>query len=91
MSLAWPTKDPGETLDYAINWATVLAGDTINTSTFAISDPSLTTTAHTNTSTVATIWLATGTLGSTYKVTNTIVTAGGRTFVESATITIKAN
>jgi hypothetical protein len=72
-------KDPEEILDYKIIWTDWLEGDTIITSSFAV-DPTgaLTIDSETNTTTEATVWLSGGDRGRKYKVTNHIVTAGGR-------------
>lgn len=72
--------DPQAKLDYAVDWSLWLqTGETITTSTWtvptgitqAMPNPS-------NTSTVATIWLTGGTVGTHYTVTNHIVTSMGR-------------
>ena len=77
-------KTPGETLDYAINWAQWLAltpddtTDTIDTSTWAVPD-GLTQESNAKTDTKTAIWLSGGTAGERYEVVNTVVTDGGRT------------
>ena len=71
-------KDPNATKDYGIDWASFLAGDTIQSSTWIV-PAGLTSSNPSNTSTTTTVWLAGGTLGETYTVTNRVVTAGGRT------------
>jgi hypothetical protein len=91
MPLSWPSKDPDEVLDYSLNWSQALSGDTIVSSDWTISDSSLVENHSTNSSTSATIWLEDGTLNTTYTVTNTIVTAAGRTFQQSANIRILSN
>lgn len=91
MALNWPSKDPDEVLDYSLNWANALGTDTIQTSSWAISDSSLVENHSTNTSSLTVIWLEDGTLNQTYTVTNTITTAGGRTFQQSVSIRILAN
>ncbi len=91
MPISWPSKDSDEVLDYSLNWSSALAGDTIVTSTWAISDSSLVENHSTNSSTSATIWLEDGTTNTTYTVTNTIVTAAGRTFQQSVSIRILSN
>ncbi len=90
-ALNWPTKSPAEVLDYTINWGQALANDTILTSDWAISDASLVETNATNTGTSATIWLSQGTNNVQYVVTNTIVTAGGRTFDQDVNIRVGSN
>lgn len=71
-------KDPQAILDYQIDWSAWLVDDTIATSTWTV-PTGITNTTSSNTTTTATIWLSGGTVGSQYKVVNTIVTAGGRT------------
>lgn len=90
MSLTWPNKDADEVLDYQIDWTDLLDGDTISTSTWLISGSGLTKQSQSNTTTTATIWLQGGTDGTAYVVTNTITTAGGRTFEQAVKIKIKA-
>lgn len=82
------TKDPDSTLDYQIDWATWLDGDTITTSSWA-ADSGLTIDSDTNTVTTATVWLSGGTLGQRYEVTNTIVTTAGRTDERSFIVRIE--
>ena len=71
-------KDPGDTLDYTRRASRFLDGDTIFTSTWTV-EPGITVESSTNDTTSATIWLSGGISGNEYTVTNTIVTAGGRT------------
>jgi len=72
------TKDPSEVKDFAIDWSEALEGDTIATSTWLL--PSgVTESSATNTTTLATIFLAGGTAGSSYVIVNQITTAAGRT------------
>lgn len=72
------TKDPDETLDFPFNWKPELYGDTIFTSTFLLPD-GLTLVSQSNTTNTATPFLSGGNLGVIYRVTNRIVTVGGRT------------
>ena len=81
-------KDPNATLDYGRDWTLWLAGDTIVTSTWIV--PSgLTMTAESNTATTATVWLSGGTFGSSYTVTNRIITAQGRIDDRSLQVVIR--
>lgn len=80
-------KDPQADLDYSINWADWLAGDTLVTSAWATADSTIALGTDTNDDTVTVIWLSGGTLGKSYKVVNTVTTAFGRT--EQRTLTIK--
>lgn len=73
------SKDPSAVKDYIVNWVAWLAGDTITTSTWAVSPSGLTALSPTNTTTTATVWLSGGTDRVLYQVTNRIVTVGGRT------------
>lgn len=72
------TKDPDAVLDYSIDWATWLDGDTISTSDWFVVGSGLTVDSDSNSSTAATVWLSGGVLGRRYVVTNRITTAAGR-------------
>ncbi len=69
--------DVDDVLDYPFNWAGFLAGDTIDTSTFELPDGG-TSVSESSNDTAATIFVQFTTAG-TYRITNRIVTAGGRT------------
>lgn len=77
MSKAY-TKDPDAVLDYSIDWSDWLDADTISTSTWTV-ETGLTKGTVSNTTTLTTVWLSGGTAGTSYSVSNRIVTAGGRT------------
>lgn len=91
-------KETGESLDYYIDWQDenniegeyLEAGETVSTSTWAISEPAGLTLATplTPTSTITGIWASGGTLGVTYRCKNTVVTSEPRTVVRSLYITI---
>ena len=74
-------KDPDSKLDYTLDWSKWLGSDTISTSTWLF-DPStgLTDTAPTVDTAAkrTTVFLAGGSVGTTYRVTNRITTAAGR-------------
>lgn len=74
-----PPKDPSAILDYGFEWEDWLDGDTISTSSWTVSPSGLTASPNTKTSNTTTVWLSGGTVGSTYQLTNTVVTAAGRT------------
>ena len=78
-ALAQFLKDPQEVLDYVTDWGSWLGADTISSSNFTVDDAGITKDSQTNNTTTATVWLSGGSVGSTYRVRNTIVTAGGRT------------
>ena len=76
-------KNPGETLDYTIDWSEWLTGaETISTSTWAV-DTGITTSSPTNSTTITTVWLSGGTLNNIYTVKNTIATSAARTAVRT--------
>lgn len=68
--------------DYTRKWSKWLASDTISTSTWEAED-GLTIDSDSNDTTSATVWISGGTVGQDYCVTNTIVTAAGRTEAKS--------
>ena len=82
------TKDPDAVLDYLIDWTRWLASDKIATSAWIV--PSgLTNVGDSKAATTATVWLAGGTAGQSYTVTNRITTTGGRTEDRSIIIRIE--
>ena len=85
-------KDPDAILDYSVDWAQWLAAspvDTIQTSSFAVIDGgTLSVQTDTTSTTRATVWLQGGTVGESYRVTNTITTAAGRTAERTITLNI---
>ena len=81
-------KDPNAVMDYQINWATWLGSDTISTSTWVVAS-GITKVSDSRTTTATTIWLSGGTDGTTYALTNRIVTAGGRTDDRTINIQVK--
>ena len=88
-------KDPSDILDYGIDWSEWLVSDTISASSWAIlpsEDDGLSVlesppASFTNTATL--VWVEDGIVGTTYKLTNTIVTADGRTCERSISIKIE--
>lgn len=87
-TLTFFTKDPDAVLDYSIDWTTWLAGDTISTSTWTV-PAGITKDSDSSTTTSTTVWLSGGSLGQNYKLTNRIVTAGGRTEDRSVEIQVR--
>ena len=81
-------KDPDAVLDFTVSWAEWLAEaeDTITSSTWT-AEAGITIDSDSNTTTTATVWLSGGTATERYRVTNEIVTVGGRT--DNRTITVK--
>ena len=73
----WPHKDPDDVLDYAVDWAERLAGDTISSASWIVPE-GITVDDSSFTGTVATIWLSGGTSGRLYRITSRITTVAGR-------------
>lgn len=71
-------KDPAAVLDFEVDWTAWLDGDTISTSSWTV-PTGITKDSDSKTATVAKVWLSSGTAGTDYRLTNHIVTAGGRT------------
>lgn len=90
--LAWPFKDPGEELDYDLDWATRLgAADTIaanSVATWTVSPSGLTISAAEIVGTFARIWLTGGASGQTYALECSVFTTCGRRFRQSVTIAV---
>jgi len=83
------TKDPAGIIDYTIRWSSWLpSGDTVLSSTWTV-PTGLVKISEANTITDAIIFLASGTLGQIYEVTNRIVTAGGRQNDQTISILIE--
>ena len=89
MSLSWPSKDPGEVLDYQIDWSALLDGDTIDSSTFDVLSGSVVVDSSSIDNVTTTVWLSGGTLNETCTVENTIETVIGRIFQQSVRIRIR--
>jgi hypothetical protein len=82
------TKDPDAILDYSVDWSAWLGGDQIASSEWLLEQGALIEkVTDTSTATKATVWLRGGQAGTTYLVTNRIVTTGGRT--DDRTISVK--
>ena len=83
------SKDPAAILDYTVRWVDWLnSDDQISTSTWAVPSGIVTTT-NSNTNSDAVIWLASGTVGQIYEVTNRIITADGRQTEQTISVLIE--
>lgn len=82
-------KDPNAVLDYSFDWSAYLTPltDTIASVTWVVTS-GLTTSAPTNTTTTATVFVSGGVVGETEKLTCRITTAGGRTDDRSVVLKI---
>jgi hypothetical protein len=85
--ITWPFKDPNEVLDYEIDWAARIGDDPISTVTWTVPG-GITQASNALSGTVTTIWLSGGTAGTSYDVGCRVVTTGGRTHDETATIAV---
>ena len=74
-------KSPSSVLDFVHDLTNELGVDAISTSTWVI-DAGITKDSDSSTTTAATVWISGGTLGITYRLSNTIVTSSGRTHVK---------
>lgn len=73
-------KDPDAIIDFVWDWTLWLqSNETISSSTFFITGAGLTTPSNSFTTVKTAVFLAAGTIGTTYTVTNRIVTNQGRT------------
>jgi len=79
MATATLTKDPDSVLDFSFDYTLWLNGDDISTSTWTVPSGLTEPNASTSDTKNATVWLGSGTEGSSYVLLNRIVTAGGRT------------
>lgn len=82
-------KDPLSTLDWTWDWSQwLLSGESLLTSTFTAT-PGITVQSSSFTITSATVWLAGGTSGTPYQVSNLVTTTMGRTDERSITIRVQ--
>lgn len=80
-------KDPNAKLDYSVDWTLWLAPDSDTLASCSWSVPAgLSLVAQSNTTKVSTVWLASGTAGQAYDITNHIQTAAGR--IDERTFTV---
>jgi hypothetical protein len=81
-------QDPSDVLDYTVDWSNVLVGgETISTSSWTA--PGLTITGEVSGTTTVTAFLAGGTDGTQYVVTNQITTSASRTYNRQFTLTVQ--
>jgi uncharacterized phiE125 gp8 family phage protein len=88
MAIRWEGKRPGEVRVREIDWSVFLDGETIATSDVSVEG--ITLDSDTNDDTTVTVALSNGTEGTLARITNTIVTSGGRTETELFTLYISA-
>jgi hypothetical protein len=96
LPLAWPSKDPNDTLDYVFDVGPALTanpGDAISTLDVNITPANpgdLTLASATADGTRAVLWLTAGMAATTYAVTVTVSTSGGRTLARTITLPVVA-
>lgn len=94
--LLWPPKDPGDTLDYVFDVSPALTanpGDTISMLDVMISPSNpgdLSLASASADGARAVLWLAGGQAATSYTVTVTVTTAGGRTLARSIALPVVA-
>lgn len=89
MTTKWQAvKDPDEVKDFGLVWADLLLTDTITGSSWIVPD-GITKDSDAFDDDSTTIWLSGGTDGETYRLTNRVTTAGGRTYDETCVLKCK--
>ena len=83
----WPTKDPDDILDYAIDWAGFTGGDSIVAHEWIVPD-GLTLDRSDFIADVAIAWLSGGVAPRTYRITSRVTTASGRRIDRSASLLV---
>ena len=84
--------DPRDKLDYTIRWVDWLNGDQITGSTWAAASDNpagMIMDSDSFTTGTTTLWLASGTIGSSYRFDNQIATLAGREKNESIIVSVK--
>ena len=80
-------KDAGSIEPFTLNWVSELKADTISTSAWTLPD-GLVNVSDSNTNSEATIKVSGGTDGYTYRLVNSIVTAGGYTYEKTIVVKV---
>lgn len=86
-------KTPSEVVDYQIDWAAQLVGDSIQSSTWAVQSALtavVSLTDPTVSGTKTTVWVNGGTAGTPILLSNTVITDAGRTLVRTLAIAVDA-
>ena len=83
-------KDPNAILDYSLDWAPWLDGDTLTSSTWVVDSPlSVVSGSEVFDNTTTSLFISGGVQGTSYTITNSITTAGGRTDDRSLELRIR--
>lgn len=89
MSVPVYVKDPDANLDYGFDWSDWLATAETISSVFWTVPTGITNTDEDFTDTTASIWLSSGTVGTSYSVACKITTSAGRVDERTMTIRVK--
>lgn len=81
-------KDPDDNADYSMDWENLLNGDSIQSSVWIV-PAGLVAGDSTVSGDVTTVWLAGGTHGTVYRVTNRVTTLGGRSFDRTGALLVR--
>jgi len=88
MAIRWEAKRPSEVRDYRIDWSDFLGDDTIASHALTATGATIDLSEIDDGGQGITAWLSGGTAGTIARLTNTIITAGGRTERETFTLPI---
>lgn len=92
----WPRKDPGDTLDYVADYSSVLEGDDsdglsdLSVQIYPAQAGDLRLVSSAADGARAVLWLTGGYAGTTYQVTLSAVTLGGRHLVRTVNLPVEA-
>ena len=81
-------KTPSEVLDYVVKWANWLGNDVVSSDSWTVSAGITVDDSAGGSSPLRTVWLSGGTAGTTYTITNEVVTTDGRTAARSFYINV---
>lgn len=89
--LTWPPKDPDDVLDYSLDFSAVLDedADTIDSVAWTISPSGLTKDSQSEAAGIATVWLSGGAAATRYTIGCRLVTAGGRTYDRTVSLSVR--
>jgi hypothetical protein len=87
---SWPSKDPDETLDYAIDWSDRLPIEDLIAQSIWTVPAGLTETRSEFAGQQSVVWLSGGSESQSCSLTNTITTAQGRVLQQTVRIRIKS-
>ena len=94
--LMWPAKDPGDTLDYVIDYSEALAGDsgdaisTLDVTTLPNATGDVVLTRSAADGSQAVLWLTNGQAGTTYSIKVAITTNNGRALSRTVYLPVTA-